>query len=240
MGGQACVFYGAAEFSRAADIFLLAESANLQRLSEALEALGGECIAVPPFDPEYLARGHAIHFRCHHPEAEGTRIDVMSVLRGMPSFAAVWDRRTTIETDSGDTYELLCLPDLVRAKKTQRDKDWPMVRRLVEAHYFRGREAPNPEKVAFWLSEARTVALLIELAESYSEQLSGLVCSRPLLRTAASADEAGLTAGLEAEEKRVRADDKAYWAPLKAELERLRRQRAGSPSIRPAGLSASP
>jgi hypothetical protein len=28
------------------------------------------------------------------------------------------------------------LPDLVQAKKTQPDKDWPMIRRLVEVNYF--------------------------------------------------------------------------------------------------------
>ena len=33
------------------------------------------------------------------------------------------------------TYELLGIEDLVKAKKTQRDKDWPMIRRLVDAHY---------------------------------------------------------------------------------------------------------
>jgi hypothetical protein len=32
MGGQACVFYGAAEFSRDTDFAILAEAANLARL----------------------------------------------------------------------------------------------------------------------------------------------------------------------------------------------------------------
>lgn len=33
MGGQACVFYGAAEFSRDTDLLILADPENLQRLS---------------------------------------------------------------------------------------------------------------------------------------------------------------------------------------------------------------
>ena len=57
MGGQACVLYGAAEFSRDLDLALLPDPANL---------------------------------------------------------------------------DLLSLPDLIAAKKTQRDKDWPMIRRLIE------------------------------------------------------------------------------------------------------------
>lgn len=36
MGGQACVFYGAAEFSRDTDFAILADAANLARLRKAL------------------------------------------------------------------------------------------------------------------------------------------------------------------------------------------------------------
>ncbi len=61
MGGQACVFYGAAEFSRDVDLALVADDENLSRLSEALEELQASVIAVPPFDPEYLLEGLAVH-----------------------------------------------------------------------------------------------------------------------------------------------------------------------------------
>jgi hypothetical protein len=36
MGGQACVFYGAAEFSRDTDFAILADAANLARLCRTL------------------------------------------------------------------------------------------------------------------------------------------------------------------------------------------------------------
>ena len=64
MGGQACIIYGAAEFSRDTDIAILAEPDNLRRLQTALSALEARVTAVPPFEPEYLARGHAVHFEC--------------------------------------------------------------------------------------------------------------------------------------------------------------------------------
>ncbi len=63
MGGQACVFYGAAEFSRDCDIVIVADQANLNRLTSALEELQGACIADPPADWRHLDRGHAIHLR---------------------------------------------------------------------------------------------------------------------------------------------------------------------------------
>lgn len=62
MGGQACVLYGAAEFSRDTDLALLADQENLARLQQALDELGASVIAVPPFELPYLERGHAIHF----------------------------------------------------------------------------------------------------------------------------------------------------------------------------------
>jgi hypothetical protein len=39
MGGQACVFYGAAEFSRDTDLAIVADEANLARLRRALADL---------------------------------------------------------------------------------------------------------------------------------------------------------------------------------------------------------
>jgi len=71
MGGQACVFYGAAEFSRDTDFAILASPANLARLKKALAELQAELIAVPSFAIEFLRKGHALHFRCRHPEAVG-------------------------------------------------------------------------------------------------------------------------------------------------------------------------
>ena len=63
MGGQACVFYGAAEFSRDVDFVLLAEPDNLKRLQSALDELEAEIIAIPPFDESFLNSGLAVHFR---------------------------------------------------------------------------------------------------------------------------------------------------------------------------------
>ena len=41
MGGQACVFYGAAEFSRDTDFAIIADAANLARMRKALADFGG-------------------------------------------------------------------------------------------------------------------------------------------------------------------------------------------------------
>ena len=224
MGGQACVLYGGAEFSRDTDVAVLADAENLDRLRRALDELEADCIAVPPFALQYLARGHAVHFRCRHPDAPRMRIDVMSVMRGVAPFEELWTRRTTLEDDSGIRIEVASLPDLVQAKKTQRDKDWPMLRRLVEADHVQNHENPSPEHVRFWLAESRTPAMLLEVAGRYPDQLASAADERPLLSLAVSGDQACLEAALEREEKREREADRRYWAPLKSELEELRRK----------------
>jgi hypothetical protein len=222
MGGQACVFYGAAEFSRDTDIMLLLESGNLDRLKKALDELQAVCVAVPPFEVGYLKRRHAVRFRCLHPEAEKVRIDVLSCLRGVDPFEELWQRRTTIETETAEVYELVSLPDLVTTKKTQQDKDWPMIRRLVEAHFVRHRDRPADQQVRFWLEECRTPDMLIELACSYPQMLDEVVKKRELLAHAARGEKDKIEAALKEEEDREREADRKYWRPLKEELERLR------------------
>lgn len=119
MGRQACILYGAAEFSRNTDLALQASSDNLQLLRDALLHLKARRIVLPPFQPDFLQRGHAIHFRSYHPDAHRIRIDVMSVMRGVDDFEALWRRRTTFVLPTGESICLLSLPDLVRSKKTQ-------------------------------------------------------------------------------------------------------------------------
>lgn len=224
MGGQACVFYGAAEFSRDTDLAIIASPANLARLQTALDELQAGVIAVPPFEAEYLQRGHAVHFRCEHPDVRGLRVDVMSVMRGVAPWDQLWERRTTLSTEDGAEYDLLSLPDLVQAKKTQRDKDWPMLRRLLEAHYFAHEAQATPVQIVFWFRELRTPLLLWELARRYPQELAAHASEREVLQAVqAEAAEEEIEVALQREEAQERARDRAYWQPLKAELESLRR-----------------
>ena len=224
MGGQACVFYGAAEFSRDTDFAILADAENLARLRKALAELRAEPIAVPPFELKFLQRGHAVHFRCQHPEALRMRVDVMSKMRGVDPFARLWRRRTTIALPDGTKCDLLSLPDLVQAKKTQRDKDWPMIRRLVEAHYFQNHPQPGEARIKFWLKELRTPQLLLEVAQAHAGVARRLAAKRPLLQHAVAGNSARLADALSVEEKKMRLADQAYWSPLLKELERLRHE----------------
>ena len=223
MGGQACVLYGAAEFSRDIDLALLLDHENLEHLKSALDVLQAEVIAVPPFDEEHLAAGLAVHFRCGLPEVKDLRIDIMTKMRGVDDFSELWKRRTSIHY-KGETIDVLSLPDLVASKKTQRDKDWPMITRLIEANYFANRDKPTREQVSFWLGELRTPSLLVAVAHRFPEETNKQLSHRPLLslcRTTAP-NESAILEALHKEEQAERQADQAYWRPLRTRLEALR------------------
>jgi len=218
MGGQACVLYGAAEFSRDLDLALLPDPTNLDCLRTALAELDAEVIAVPPLALKHLTEGLAVHFRCRQPQVAGLRIDVMTHLRGVAPFPELWGRRTTFAFED-ETLEVMALPDLVAAKKTQRDKDWPMIRRLVDVNYLSHRDEPTSERVLFWLRELRTPELLVEAVRAHPAVAEQLIEERPLLRLATS--ENGRCA---MRRKTVRRLDAVYWKPLREQIERLRRK----------------
>jgi hypothetical protein len=226
MGGQACVLYGAAEFSRDLDLALLPDPANLDRLREALHDLEAEVIAVPPFLEAHLAEGLAVHFRCAAAEVAGLRIDVMTRMRGVAPFPDLWKRRTTFDLLGDEAVDALSLPDLIAAKKTQRDKDWPMIRRLVDVHYTTYREQPTAERIEFWLQELRTPEFLVEAVRAHAAALEGAAARRPLLQQATpdGLESGALARALRDEEDAERTADAEYWRPLREKLSRLRRE----------------
>ena len=223
MGGQACVFYGAAQFSKDIDFLVLADASNFLELHAALNELEAVPIAVPRFDPKILDRGHAVHFRCKASGVEGLRIDVMTRLRDLPAFPVMWDRRTTIILEGGEEIHMLSIPDLVHAKKTQREKDWPMTGTLVEGHYQAMKSTPTLERIEFWLLEARTPERLVELTARFIPEAQQHLKTRPLLALAMNGNLPDLRTSLDAEVRVEQEKDRVYWEPLKREMEGFRR-----------------
>jgi hypothetical protein len=173
---------------------------------------------------EVLLRGHACHFRCWTHGVEGLRIDVMSALHGCEPFEKLWSRRRTLSLPGVGRVHLIALADLVHAKKTQRDKDWPMLRRLLEADYHRRPSVPARSDVVFWMREVRTPEILEALCRRYPATARRLARKRPALRFALGGSRAAVERALATEQDRARAADRMYWAPLRAELLRWRRE----------------
>ncbi len=227
MGGQACVFYGAAQVSKDVDFLIFADEGNFESLHTALRKLDACRIAVPRFDPALLAKGHAVHFRCQAPGVERLRINIMTKLRHLPPFDTLWERRTVIADEHGNTFDLLSIPDLVQAKKTQRAKDWPVIELLVAIHHRENHREDRAEWIDFWLTEARSAELLTELTRIYPDETAGLLARRPLLALARANDLPALRSALDAEVRAEQEKDRQYWEPLKREMAVFRRQERG-------------
>ena len=82
---------------------------------------------------------------------------------------------------------------------------------------------PTPEWTAFWLQEARSPELLIELVSRFPEETRQLEVTRPLLVQARANALPILREALDAEVRAEQEKDRAYWLPLKKELEEFRR-----------------
>jgi len=224
IGGQACIIYGAVEFSRDSDFVILADQKNLDRLRNALEILKASPIYFPEFNLEYLRKGHACHFRCETEDVQGLRVDVLSQLRGCASFEELWQRRKSVSIKDGLTIDVIGLWDLVQCKKTQRDKDWFMIKRLVE-NDFALNNNPSQAQIKWWFSESRTPEHLSQLAGKFPDIAKEIVVKRPLLGSAIKGDLTGLAKALYEEEEVERQKDIAYWKPLRKELEMLRHKK---------------
>lgn len=222
IGGQACIIYGAAEFSRDSDFVVLCDPENLKHLKKALIALKTKSIYVPPLKEEYLQRGHACHFRCSEKDVKNLRIDVMSQLRGCDPFDILWQRKNTVSLKNKLVINIIGLEDLVQSKKTQRDKDWYMLKRLVENDILLHKKNAGLKKVRWWFEECRSPEMIMQLTKKYPAIAKESLMKRPLISSAMDADLQKLKLKLHEEELAERQKDIEYWAPLKKELEKLR------------------
>jgi len=224
IGGQACIIYGAAEFSRDSDFIVLCDRSNLEHLRKALKDLKAGPIYVPDLKEEYLDRGHACHFRCQVKGVEGLRVDVISKLKGCDDFQQLWNRRKKLKLKNNQAIDVIGLGDLVQAKKTQRDKDWLMLKRLVEVDYLQNKNTADQEKIKWWFLESRTPDHLLELVQKYPSVALKCGKLRPLLSLAMAKDSTKFNLELHEEELKERLRDQEYWTPLKKELEILRHE----------------
>lgn len=224
IGGQACIIYGAAEFSRDTDIIILCNNDNLNTLRKTLSELKAAQIFFPPLELKYLKKGHACHFRCHAKGVENLRIDIIGKLRGCSNFETMWNRRTTAVLSNSLKIDILGIADLVKCKKTQRDKDWFMLNRLVENDILLNQPNANEGKIKWWFLECRSTETLFNLVQKFPGYIDNCIKERPLLKYVKENNKETLEKMLYEEEVLERNKDEQYWAPLKKELSKLRKK----------------
>ena len=247
ISGQATVLYGATEFTEDLDIWVAPDQENLDRLLATLRRLNARVGPLTPCLTEQNARfGHGFHFVVTEPDGHSWPVDVM----GQPPRVG--------DFDSAFSDALALLPSLpklktidpmrlVALKKTDRDRDYSVIARLVEltVEDWLRRGIPTPAQMRWACAEARSVTPIMQLWRLPGFREAFDACARPCLRVIAGVlrpdkplDDESLdrfVAALDEEKRQYQQDSRAYWRRIVDDLKKLRRQGKLLPEGQPVG-----
>ena len=114
-----------------------------------------------------------------------------------------------------------------RTSWRRRRPSGPVIETLASIHYMENRSQPRPDWITFWLLESRSPELTVELVQTLPAETEQLIIRRPLLAIAVADDLPRLRKALDAEVRAEQDKDRAYWEPLKREMEAFRRAERG-------------
>jgi len=234
ISGQACVHYGATQFTKDIDLWVESSEANLHYLVAALGELSARQRFLPPLERAFLERGHAVHFEVDT-EAAAYRVDLMTHPPRVGAFDAA-ERDATESSVAGVRCPVVDLARLVELKKTQRDEDYPVIARLVSAifRYLDG-HPDERQRLGLWVChESRSPEELLTIATEWPGGAAMLADTGRAAAVAAveaasrrpfdwelAAGEVGQA--LRREQDALQREDREYWRPRLAELRALHR-----------------
>lgn len=233
ISGQATVLYGAATFSEDIDLWINPTQDNRARFLAALRASHARYYKLtPPFEIEYLVRGHGFHFILPGGAEPEVFLDVMGRPPRVDSFAAAHATANWMDTDWGRVLTI-GVKELVELKKTQRLEDYPIISRLVLA-WFEQPGSTNTSSDYHWAVEnVFTLSELRRLLEQHPAATSSLPVDAPaplkeFARCVRSGNEPpeqidiDVTAWMQERMQRLQQADRGHWRAIIAELRRYR------------------
>jgi hypothetical protein len=143
ISGQACVLYGASQFTEDIDLWIRPTPGDVAGLKRALGSVGARVHKLtPPLRLSFVRRGHGFHFLI----PPDTYLDVMGRPPRVGPFAKAWRRSRRIATDWG-RLPVVAPEDLVLLKQTNRPSDYEAISNLAR---MRVGEAPEEVRVLDW------------------------------------------------------------------------------------------
>jgi hypothetical protein len=208
ISGQACILYGASEFSEDVDIWTRPTASNAANLMRALAA----CDAVvhkltPPMTPATMRRGHGYHYKL--PDVrQPLFLDVMPRPPRVGPFAAAARRARRMQSLWGPV-RVVAVSDLIELKKTRRLADYDVITNLVRLA-LEAVHRPAPELLRWAAANAFDAEVRAELLGRLGRRPSVEQCRRAIGREIAQ----------------LQAADTAHWRRRIADLRRWRRERS--------------
>ncbi len=228
ISGQACILYGASQFTEDLDLWIQPAPSNLVSFLRAMAHVKARVYKLtPPFTMKHMRKGHGFHFRI----GRNLFLDVMGRLPRVGRFLDAFSRAREFKTDWG-TLPVSSPEHLVLLKRTNRPGDYEAVSNLVR---FRVLEDGEDADVLRWaLLNTFDLTDLVDFAFRAAVKLKRLP-SRPALRALLS-----VTAGssriparrvrraaqlLAVEMGEAQERGRRYWRPIVGELKRLQANR---------------
>lgn len=225
IGGQAVVAYGASQFTRDADLWINPTKRNLNRLRKVLKDLKATLRFLPPLKLSYLKKGHGVHFRFKY-QGRNFNIDILGKAPRVSGFLSAWKDAQLIDWHRLNV-PVLDAQRLIATKKTDRERDYPVIQLLGELIFEQARrERKNRKTIILWLAkESRNPQHLRNIARWNGGRQALLESKRPAAILAAqNASAIEIQEELNTEKEKLKEENREYWRPLISELRQLRRR----------------
>jgi len=224
ISGQACVLYGASQFTEDTDLWIQPGARNLQAFFRAMAQVKATVYKLtPPIRPTYLRKGHGFHFRIGD-----SYVDVMGKPPRVGEFRSALSRARRISTEWGNLV-VAAPEDLVLLKRTNRPGDYEAISNLVRMRVSEDDKA----RTLYWaLSNTFDIADLREYAIIAADILRrwpsrpAVRCLLPLRSGSTRISDLRIRAAayeLTLEMAHLQEKGRRYWKPVLAELKRLQR-----------------
>jgi hypothetical protein len=233
ISGQATVLYGAATFSEDIDLWINPTADNRVRFLAVLRACKARYYKLtPPFEVDYLRRGHGFHFILPAGNEPEVFLDVMGQPPRVDSFDTTRSTGNWIETDWGRVLTIGVKP-LIELKKTQRLEDYPIIGRLALAWLDQPGRAAAATDYPWAVDNIFTLAELRRLFEKHPAATSALPAAAPgclrefarhVRRGSEPLEPIETEVSIWMQERMVRLQqaDRGYWRGIIRELRQLR------------------
>jgi len=225
ISGQACVLYGASQFTEDIDFWIQSSNKNVRAFLRAMAQVKAKVYKLtPPMTQVYVLKGHGFHFKV----GRDWYVDVMGKPPRVGKFQSARKRARRIVTEWGDL--IVAAPeDLVLLKRTNRPADYETISNLVRQRLS---EDGNASILRWALSNTFDISDLIE----YAIQGAGMLTrwpSRPAVRCLLPLRSGQIRIGekkvrlaadhLVSEMSELQERGRRYWKPILADLKSLQR-----------------
>jgi hypothetical protein len=225
ISGQACVLYGASQFTEDIDFWIQPKQQNFRAFLRAMAQMKATVYKLtPPITQAYIRKGHGFHFKVDR----DWYIDVMGKPPRVGDFQRAFRKARKISTEWG-MLTVVAQEDLVLLKRTNRPGDYETISNLVRQRLS---EEPTSRVLRWALSNTFDIADLVDFSLQAAEKIekwpsrAAVQALLPLHKGKTHIPEKKIRRAsdyLLKEMAELQEKGRRYWKPIIADLKNLQR-----------------